>query len=57
MGLELQEAAECWAGPEGVALRNEEEVTESSTIPGFSTYLGSWSASLGGRLVPSLCGT
>ena len=42
MGLELQEAAEYWAGPEGVALRKEEEVTESSAIaiPGFSTYLG-----------------
>ena len=40
MGLELQEAAEYWAGPEGVALRKEAEVTGSSAIPAFSVNLG-----------------
>ena len=41
MGLELQEAAEYWAGPEGVALRKEAEVTGSSAIPAFSRHLSS----------------
>ena len=41
MGLEeWQEAVEYWAGPEGVALWNQEEVTGSSAIPAFSMYLG-----------------
>ena len=55
MGLEeWQEAAEYWAGPEGVALRNQEEVTGISTIPAENISVNEQAPPLAAELVKGL---